>query len=149
MLKKFLLTMTGYAAVALLTACTLGSNPIKEAETFEQKAYALYGSYVIFQGKAADLKLSAAVPESVKQALSDVDRVTYPVADNLVGAALTVTEIRDLLVICKNDPAPEEIKACEQTSEETLAAAVTNLSKIYFIAQPQILKMISTVKEVK
>jgi hypothetical protein len=48
----------------LLPGCV--NSPVQQAETPEQKAYALYGTYVIFQEKAAELVQDSSTSESVK-----------------------------------------------------------------------------------
>lgn len=135
------------AAMAIFAACT--ANPVKQAETFEQKAFALYGTYVIFQGKAAELVQDAATPDRVKQGLRDADKVAYPVAESLVDAATTVGDIRDIIDMCKALEAPEANPACTPTNEQRLTNAITNLSTIYFRAQPVILNLVATVKGTK
>lgn len=134
------------AAIAIFAACV--PNPVKEAETFEQKAFALYGTYVIFQGKAAELVQNSAVPEQIKQGLRDADKVAYPVAEELVDAATTVGDIRDIIDTCAALQAPEASPACTPTNEQRLTNAIANLSTIYFRAQPTILKLVAAVKGV-
>lgn len=129
----------------ITAACTV--NPVREAETYEQKAFALYGTYVIFQGKAAELVQSPTVSEPVKKALRDADRVAYPAAETLVDAATTVADIREIIDTCRTLEAPETNPACTPTNEQRLANAITNLSTIYFKAQPIVLKLVATVKE--
>jgi hypothetical protein len=138
-------TVSGVCLALLIAACT--PNPVKEAETFEQKAYALYGTYVIFQGKAAELVQDAAVSDRIKMALREADRVSYPVAEGLVDAAGEVSAIKDLLEQCGE--AIESDPICVPTNERRLANAITNLSAIYFNAQPVLLNLVATVKEVK
>lgn len=130
-----------------LSACT--ANPVKEAETFEQKAYALYGTYVIFQEKAAELVQDTTVPEKVKGGLRAADRVAYPVAESLVDAAVTVSDIRSIIEDCKDLTLPETNPACTPSNERRLANAITNLGTIYYKAQPIILNMVAAVKGVK
>lgn len=137
--------MASMAAVVMLAACT--ANPIAKAETFEQKAFALYGTYVIFQGKAAELVKDATVPDNVKQALRDADKVSYPVAEGLVDAAVEVGSIRDRLNACPTLAEPDP--ACVPTNEQRLANALTNLSSIYFSAQPILLNLVAAVKGAK
>jgi len=124
------------AAPAVLTLSGCGSTPVQQAETPEQKAYALYGTYVIFQEKAAELVQDPAIPENVKQALRDSDRIAYPVAESLVEAVIEVEAIR------------QQVKA-GMNSEERLTLAILNLSTIYFSAAPKLLAVVSAVKETK
>lgn len=140
--REQICTFLVLVAMVVLTACT--ANPVSEANTFEQKSYALYGVYVIAQGQAAALTKEASVPENVKQGLRDADKVSYPVAEGLVGAAIEVTTIRDIIDACPTLPEPDP--QCVPTNELRLANAVLNLSTIYFKAQPVLLNLVETVK---
>lgn len=150
-MKTFRALMAGawslVAILAVLSACT--SNPVRQAETFEQKAFALYGTYVIFQGKAADLVQDPTVSEQLKQPLRDADRVAFPVAESLADAAATVAEIRDIINKCEGLELPENDPVCTPSNEQRLSNAITNLSAIYFKAQPIVLQLVSTVKRTK
>lgn len=144
--------MRSFGVVALLAVASVlagcpASNPVKVAQSYEQKSFALYGSYVIYQGKAAELKQDSAVPDKVKEALSAADRVAYPVSEKLIDAVLDVGHIRDLLDQCPALPEPDP--ACVPTNEQRLANALVNLSTIYFTAQPALLGLINAVKEAK
>lgn len=119
----------------LTVACS--NSPVKEADTFEQKSYALYGTYVIYQGKAAQLKQDRSVPDRAKRVLSAADAIAYPVSLALLDAALVVTDVRELLEECQSLPTPAE--KCQNTSEEKLNLALVNLSTIYFEAKPKLL----------
>lgn len=144
--RRFCYTWAGLlVAVIVLQACT--ANPVREAETFEQKAFALYGTYVIFQGKASELVQDSAVPDNVKRVLRDADAAAYPVAESLVEAATTVGDIREALNQCPNLPEPSPL--CVPTNEQRLVNAVNNLSTIYFQAQPVLLRVVAAVKGAK
>lgn len=148
-MKDMKLTRWFVATVAMVTFMACGLSPVKQAQTFEQKSYALYGTYVIFQGKAAELVQDTTTPERVKQALRDADKVTYPVAEELVDAAVAVSDIRELVDMCEVLAVPEANPECTPSNERRLANAITNLSTIYFKAQPIILKMVAAVKGAK
>lgn len=135
------------AAPMLLTGCPI--NPVRQAETFEQKAFALYGTYVIFQGKAAELVQDPVTSERVKQGLRDADKAAYPVAESLVDAAITVNDIREIIEDCKDLTMPEANPSCTPSNERRLENAITNLGTIYFTAQPIILNLAATVKGAK
>lgn len=139
--------LMGFVLLALGACAT---NPVSEGDTFEQKSFALYGTYVIFQGKAADLKQDSATPAKVKEALSAADRVAYPIAESLVDGALVVQDIRETLEACKAaPPLPEPDPKCKNTSEQQLAVALTSLSSIYFKAKPAIMNVVAAVKGAK
>lgn len=112
------------------------TSAVKQAETPEQKAYALYGTYVIFQEKAAELVQDSTTPEDVKRALREADRIAYPVAESLVDAVLEVEAIRQQV-------------STGMTSEEKLTIAISNLSTIYFSAAPKLLAVVAAVRGVK
>ena len=132
LLLAFLLAVAA-PIVLLLPGCGI-TAPVKQAESVEQKAYALYGTYVIFQEKAAELVQDSATPEDVKQALRDADKVAYPLAESLVSASLEVEAIREQI-------------ASGLTTEERLTIAISNLSTIYFSAAPKLLAVVAAVKK--
>lgn len=135
------------ATVAMVIFAACKTTPISQAETFEQKAFALYGTYVIFQGKAAELVVDPTVPEQVKTALRDADKVSYPVAEQLVDAATEIGDIRAILEQCSTAQEPDP--SCVPTNEQRLENAVVNLSSIYFSAQPILLDLVAAVKGAK
>lgn len=139
--------LAGVATAVLFTLQGCAANPVAEAETVEQKAYALYGVYVIAQGKAAALFKDPAVPEKVKAALKMANDTSYPVSVSLVDATQEVGEIRAILNRCPESPVPDD--ACVPTNQVRLQNAINNLSAIYFRAQPVLLNMVVTVKGAK
>lgn len=141
---KIVCMIVAMMVMAGFSAC--GSNPVRQAETFEQKAYALYGTYVIFQGKAAELVQDSVTPERVKQALRDADKAAYPVAEVLVDASVEVADIREIIDMCEALEIPDANPACTPSNERRLANAIANLSAIYFKARPVVLNLVATVK---
>ncbi len=69
-----------------ITACA-SINPVGQAETLEQKAYAVYGMYVVFAEKAADLAENDALPDSVRLGLVTAEERASPVVTSLLAAA--------------------------------------------------------------
>lgn len=133
--------MTTMAAVIIgLTACTV--SPVQDAQTLNQKAFASYGTYVVYQGKAADLVKDPVVPENIKQGLRAADKVAYPAAEAMVDAALEVDHIQRVINDCGT---PE----CKATAEQQLTNAITHLSELYFSAQPKVLALATVVKGAK
>lgn len=125
------------AAPVLLTLPGCGTtSAVKQAETPEQKAYALYGTYVIFQEKAAELVQDPTTPENAKEALRAADRVAYPLAESLVDAVIEVESVRKQV-------------AAGATPEEKLSIAVLNLSTIYYQVAPKLLAVVAAVREAK
>ena len=64
----------------------VGTNPIAAAETPEQKAFATYGTFVIFSEKAADLAEQPNIPRNVKLGLINAEERAKPIADSLLNA---------------------------------------------------------------
>lgn len=119
-------------AAALITGC--GSlNPLASARTLEQKSYAAYGSFVIFEEQGAKLIQSAEVPNGVKRAIQDADRRAKPAADSLKAAA-------DSVIAAKR-----QVEA-GTSDKEKLRIAASNLSKWYADAAPKIKCLISAVE---
>jgi hypothetical protein len=75
-----------------LAACSV--NPFRTAQTLEQKADAMYGSFVIAQKQAVALVRDPSVPDSVKRALAEADAAAKPLADDLYEAILEFSAIQ-------------------------------------------------------
>lgn len=61
-------------------------NPIAAAETAEQRAYAAYGTFVIFQEKAVDLVGEESISSDVRLRIIAAEERAKPVADSLLDA---------------------------------------------------------------
>lgn len=76
------------AWLLLLTMVALAgckaANPIGAAETSEQRAYAAYGTYVIFAEKAADLAEQPNIPRSVKLRLIEAEERASPIMNTML-----------------------------------------------------------------
>ena len=101
------------------------SSPIASAETPEQKAFALYGTFVNLQETGAELILSPNVPEEVKAAIQATDAVAHPAAQILQSTAVKVLKAR------------AELEAGVSTVEE-LSAVLIALDLAYREAGPKI-----------
>jgi hypothetical protein len=75
-----------------LAACSV--NPFRTAQTLEQKADAMYGSFVIAQKQAVAIVRDPSVPDSVKRALAEADAAAKPLADDLYEAILEFSAIQ-------------------------------------------------------
>lgn len=71
------------------------SNPLAQAETVEQKAYAAYGSFVIAEEQAAKLVSSGQLTNSQKISIGRADQRAKAVVDDLIVAVLEFEEIKD------------------------------------------------------
>lgn len=83
-----------WAMLLFLTACQTLTDPVNLAETTEQKAYAMYGQFTIFEEQAAALIQDVRVDDHVKLILQDVDAKVKPVADQSVELTLAVEDAR-------------------------------------------------------
>lgn len=119
---------------ALLLACTGCSvlQPVRVAETPEQKADALYATYVIFQRRAVAIAEQPATPDRVVQALARADAAAAPVMNSMYDALLLVNTVRD------------EVRAGE-TPEEQLTVVTLNLERWVDEAVPLVYALLEAV----
>lgn len=77
-----------------LPGCATVGGPLKAAETVEQKAFALYGTFVVFEEAAVTVVQNEQLPRSVRRAVQNADAKAKPVVDSLLDAVLEVQKIR-------------------------------------------------------
>lgn len=122
-------------ATFALSACgTL--NPLSHAQTAEQKAYALYGEFVVVEEQAAAAVQDPAVPSNVRHAIAAADAAAKPVADELLKTAAVVKGIREDL-------------AAGKTTEEKLVVATANLQRWYTELSQQLPRLADAVRGAK
>lgn len=120
----------------LLPGCALfQDNPVEQAKTLEQKAFASYGLFVIAEEEAANLMADPAIPDSVKFQIQFADRIAKPAADILLRAAKGVEQARKELEAVANP-----------TAEDKLLVALQALNAAYADAKPRIQALQSAVK---
>lgn len=102
------------AAMIMVAACSSGGGA--KPQTLEQKAFGLYGTFVVAEEAAAKLVADPSVPEEAKVALRQADAVAKPAADLMQAAALQVSELR------KADD-PEALKDALQTLDFVMQEA--------------------------
>lgn len=82
----------------LILALALGgcksANPVAAAETPEQRAYAAYGTFVIFQEKAADIVEDTAIPRGVRLSVAQAEQRARPVAESLIATYVELIEVK-------------------------------------------------------
>jgi len=125
MLRSHRFFMPGFASVfAVMFAFTLVTvscipgckmNPVSTAQTLDQKAYAVYGTFVVMEESAAGLKRDPNVAPQVKLKLVAADARAKPSADALLRA------LRDY------DAATLALKAGDGTASQ-LSIATANLN---------------------
>ncbi len=97
-------------------------NAVAAADTLEQRAFALYGSFVVVEEQAAVLVRDKAVPKSVRKAVQAADAKAKPLADRLRTLAIQLNAAR---MAYNADPLGENggrILAVTQAIGATLAA---------------------------
>ena len=71
-----------------ITACTTTpADLLRTAQTPAQHAFALYGTFVVFEETVADIVERAGTPQVVKNALKAADAVAKPLADVMLVSA--------------------------------------------------------------
>jgi hypothetical protein len=114
----------------LLAACT--NNPFKTAETPEQTADALYGSYTIAVEQGAQLLKDSTVADDVKR----------PVAEAMVAAKDPANSFQDALIQYSTVRAQ---LAAGTTTQDKLVIAQQNVDRWLLEAKPLIDKLIAAV----
>ncbi len=120
------------AIVLALQACA-GSNPIAKADTLEQKAFATYGTFVIFEEQAAKLVSSGQLSNSAVRAIGRADERAKPVVDSLIAATVEFAAIK------------AEFEASGE-GEEQFIAAMNELNVWVSRAVPLVNNLISAVE---
>ncbi len=109
------------------------TNPIAAAETAEQRAYAAYGTFVIFQEKAVDLVGEESIPSDVRLRIIAAEERAKPVADSLLDAYVEFLAVK------------AEFNAGD-TSQERLVAAANSLDDWIARLAPMINELIRTLQ---
>ena len=118
--------------VAALQACAFQA-PVSVAQTPEQKAYAAYGTFVIFEEKAAELVTGNTLSDDVKLRIIEADEAAKPVADNLLETIEELGRIGDQV-------------AAGETGEEQYLIVVNSLNSWVEQLVPLVNNLIAAVK---
>lgn len=120
--------------LANLPGCA--SNPVTAAQDSEQRAYAIYGTFVIVEEQAAKLVGSSQVPNPVVTAIKLADARAKPSADALVQA------VRDY------DAAVLAVKhGTVSANASVLSVASANLNQQVSQAQTDVAALVNAVKQ--
>lgn len=125
------IAMMALCTLALIASCA--TNPVSTATTVDQKAYALYGEFVVFEEVGAQLVQAADTPVAAKSAIRRADSVAKPIMDNALRAELLVSQIRVQL-------------AAGASTQDKLTAALTNLDSWVTQATPLVSSLVDAVK---
>lgn len=109
-------------------------NPVTAAQDTEQRAYAIYGTFVIVEEQGANIISSAKVPTAVVSAIKAADARAKPSADALLQA------VRDY------DAARHDLKTGTNTQADFEVAAA-HLQQWVIQAQTDVSALVSAVKQ--
>lgn len=85
------------ALAVLLAGCPAGMGPrapFEAAQTQEQQAFALYGTFLVVKDQAARVAENPATPDAAVEAIARADLVVSPVFNALHDAAIAVLKAR-------------------------------------------------------
>lgn len=126
-------TLLLIVAMTFIAGCQ-GLNPFAQAETLEQKAFALEASYNIVLASAVDLVADPAVPDGAKKRILRVEEQATIVVESLAAATDEYIAAEALL---------EE----NRTTEERLIIVANNLERWILNAESAIGRLSMIVKE--
>lgn len=129
--RLLILSLFALLALPLLTGC--GSNPQKSVQELDTRAYALYGTFVVFEEQAALIIKQPATPANVKAMIRSSDAAAKPVADALLVSVKEYLRIK------------EELDAGTTTNDK-LVIATANLEKWVLAATPVIQQLVMSVR---
>lgn len=120
-----------FGLAAVLFGCA--GNPLSAAHTPEQRAYALYGEFVIFEEQAVALRSSGELTPPLLVAIQKADMIAKPTADALLQATQDVIAAQRQLDSGSGSP-------------EKLKIATDNLTRWVTQGQTDITNLASAVK---
>lgn len=115
-------------AVLSFAGCKTMSDPVAAAQTTEQQAYALYGTFVIYEEVGASIAVDPATPDALRSLIKRVDAVAKPAADAMLGGARDFVKAKALV-----DQG--------QSTEEKVTITSANLVNWVADAKPKILAL--------
>jgi len=85
------------AMMVALSGCAqlAAVNAIGTAKTVEQKAFASYGTFVVFEERAAALIADRQIPVAVRKRIQAADKVAKPAADTVLTLAQELVQLRN------------------------------------------------------
>ena len=145
-----MIARTRFATLAcvltLLALCGCASNPFKAAQNLDQRAFAGYGTFVVFEEQAAAVVQDPSIPANVKQALKAADARAKPAADALLASVKEYESISAALAAC---PKTDDPATCKTTTAQKLVIATADLNKWVADSTVQINALVSAVKGAK
>lgn len=131
-----LAAMLVFAIGSAVTISACAVHPIATAQTTEQKAFAVYGTFTVYEELAAKLKSTPGTPQAVIVAMQKADNTAKPLMDATLDATITVAMISDDL-------------AKGKTTQDKLDVAVANLNDWVAKVTPEVDNLVTAVKGAK
>ena len=103
------------------SSLTKDANPLAEATTHEQRAYAVVGQYAIFQARALELIKNEALPANFRKSLQKITQEATPVVLDLQTALNTVIEAKTALA--KGETGPDKLTIASNELEQWIQKA--------------------------
>ncbi len=122
-----------FVALLFMQGCATITAPYRAAETAEQKAFALYGTFVVFEERGAAVINDQRIDIDIRRAIQRADLAAKPVADSTIEAALEVQRIREQL----------------DTDEDKLVTVTRNLEGWVDRFEPLVTNLITAVRGAK
>ena len=119
--------------LSALAGCAVTPKDVVDAaQTPEQTAFALYGTFVVYEEQAAALVEDPRTPLEVRAKIKTADAIAKPLADNLLEAAMVYVDVK------------AKFEAAETTVDK-LNVAAQNLNYWVGRAAPAIKALVATV----
>ncbi len=94
-LSTYFVAMVMCMSVFITGCATLASiDPIGAAKTVEQRAYGVYGTYVIFQERAVPIVRDKKIPITIRRRIQQADRIVKPSADVVLATVKELSQAR-------------------------------------------------------
>lgn len=131
-MQRLIATPLALLALVLIAACSTLA-PVQSAETTEQRAFAAYGTFVVYQEAAASLMPDPTVPDAVKRQIQRIDADAQPIVQSMADAVRELSRVR----------AEYEAGEAEAGAVRTAAA---NVERWVRELQPVLTRLIETVE---
>lgn len=80
-----------------LGACSVTKeiSAVMQAETLEQRAFSLYGTFTVIEERAALVVTDRRIPKATRQRIQQLDRIAKPAADSMIALARNLSRARN------------------------------------------------------
>lgn len=129
---KHLRHQCAFVMLTLLALAGCQTNPVSEATSPEQRAYALAGTYAIGQSRVLDILAQPQTSDALRSALKQADAAASPVIVQLIDATKLYANVKAGLAGTEGD--------------DRLAAAAANLETWLTRAKPLMDALIATLE---